>query len=251
MICDAHVHMGYFSRKGMAVPFYYSPRRIFGILNRCGVDEFIVSSTCAQIRGINIEEIIREAYEMKHHAGSRAHLFFWLSGHLYDEDPDMTWLDCGLFEGVKFHECETPWIGKRRRDLEKILNRLEMQGLHVIFHCAGVGMCSPQELLAIARKHPRVHFNFAHCAPMDDMAAVLASQDNIWTDTAYMDESIFKELCKYDWRGRLMFGTDIPVWQSKCECSLTGTYRKYINKWSEIYPQTEACSAFKQFLGTA
>ena len=40
MICDAHVHVGYFPRKGWEEPFYYSPRRILGILDRAGVDEY-------------------------------------------------------------------------------------------------------------------------------------------------------------------------------------------------------------------
>lgn len=47
MLCDAHIHVGYYARMGHDKPFYYSPRRVVGVLNRCGVDEFIVSSTCA------------------------------------------------------------------------------------------------------------------------------------------------------------------------------------------------------------
>ena len=79
MFCDSHVHVGYYSRKGWREPFYYSPRRVFGVLDRCGVDEFIVSSTCAQIAEIGINDIVREAREMKRLAGARAHVFFWLS----------------------------------------------------------------------------------------------------------------------------------------------------------------------------
>ena len=86
MICDAHIHIGYYPRKGYGRPFYYSPRRIVGILDRCGVGEFIVSSTCAQMEEISIADIVRETREMKRLAGNRAHVFFWLSGHLYDEN---------------------------------------------------------------------------------------------------------------------------------------------------------------------
>jgi len=49
VILDAHVHMGYYERRGSSEPWYYSPRRVLGVLDRCGVDEFIVSSTCAQV----------------------------------------------------------------------------------------------------------------------------------------------------------------------------------------------------------
>ena len=43
MIYDAHIHMGYYLWAGYTEPFYYSPRRIVGLMDRCGVDEFIVS----------------------------------------------------------------------------------------------------------------------------------------------------------------------------------------------------------------
>ena len=76
MIYDAHVHVGYYSRKGREEPFYYSPRRVVGVLNRCGVDEFIVWSTCAQVEGIGIKEIVREAKEMKRLAGCRVSGFY-------------------------------------------------------------------------------------------------------------------------------------------------------------------------------
>ena len=49
MVCDAHIHMGYYPRAGYAELFYYSPLRIVGLMDRCDVDEFIVSSTCAQV----------------------------------------------------------------------------------------------------------------------------------------------------------------------------------------------------------
>ena len=121
MICDAHVHIGYYPRKGYDRPFYYSPRRIAGILDRCGIDEFIVSSTCAQMEEIGIADIVHEARELKRLAGNRAHVFFWLSGHLYDQDPEMGWLESGVFEGIKLHEGETPWMKCRKKALRKIL----------------------------------------------------------------------------------------------------------------------------------
>lgn len=38
----------------------------------------------------------------------------------------------------------------------------------------------------------------------------------------------FPMLSDYDWRGRLMFGTDLPVWQAHEECGLTSRYRAYV-----------------------
>ena len=248
MLCDAHVHMGYYSRKGWREPFYYSPRRVFGVLNRCGVDEFIVSSTCAQIAEIGINDIVREAREMKRLAGARAHVFFWLSGRLYDKDPKMGWLELGLFEGIKLHEGETPWMQKRRRDLQKIFDAAEMHDLPVMFHGGLSDGCRPLEMAKIAQLHPTIRFNFAHCRPMGEMAKVIADCSNVWTDTAYMPYEDFQKLLDYDWHGRLMFGTDLPVWQAYNPHGLTRQYREYVRAFSAIGLATASGNAFYDYL---
>ena len=100
MLCDAHVHVGYYSRKGREEPFYYSPRRVVGVLNRCGVDEFIVSSTCAQVEGIGIADILREAMEVKRLEGRRAYVFFrlWTFDARHRRSGLAAHENCGLTE---------------------------------------------------------------------------------------------------------------------------------------------------------
>ena len=246
---DAHVHMGYYSRKNWREPFYYSPRRILGVLDRCEIEDFIVSSTCAQVEELGIDALVQEAREMKRLAGRRAHVFFWLSGHLYDEDPKMEWLDSGLFEGIKLHEDETPWMKGRKKDLRKILSVAEERRLPVMFH-AGLNEGSrPLGLANLAQEFPTVRFNFAHCRPMDEVAKVIADCPNVWTDTAYMALDEFPKLRDYDWHGRLMFGTDLPVWQSHEECSLTTRYRSYVEAFCSTGLGVMAEKAFHKFLG--
>lgn len=247
MLCDAHIHVGYYSRKGREEPFYYSPRRVVGVLDRCGVDEFIVSSTCAQVEGIGITDIVREAREVKRLAGRRAHVFFWLSGRLYDEDAGMRWLDSGLFDGIKLHEGETPWMQKRRKGLRRILTVADERGLPVMFHAGPVDGCRPSELARLAREFPAIRFNLAHCRPMDEMAKVVADCPNVWTDTAYMSMDEFSKLNDYDWRGRLMFGTDLPVWQAHGNCGLTERYRAYVQTFRAAGLAKCARMAFRDF----
>ncbi|MBR2771739.1 MAG: amidohydrolase [Bacteroidales bacterium] len=248
MLCDSHVHVGYYSRKGWREPFYYSPRRVFGVLNRCGVDEFIVSSTCAQIEGIGIADIVREARETRRLAGRRAHVFFWLSGHLYDEDTEMRWLETGLFVGFKFHEGETPWMQRRQKELRRILSVANERGLPVMFHAGPVAGCCPSELSKLACDFPSIRFNFAHCRPMDEMAKVIADYPNVWTDTAYMAFDEFPKLRDYAWHGRLMFGTDLPVWQAHEDTGLTARYREYVRTFRATGLEVESGAAFRGFV---
>lgn len=230
---DAHVHMGYFPRVGYIEPFYYSPRRVLGVLNRCGVDEFVVSSTCAQITSISIYDLNREAQEMKRLSGHRAHVFLWVSSHIFAEDPSLTLLSNGLYEGIKLHEGETPWMKERKRDLSRILSIAEDRCLPVQFHSAPFGDCCPSSLAWCAEKFPKVRFDFAHCRNMPEMARVMADHPNVWTDTAYMPLEEFPQLADYDWHGRLLFGSDLPVWQARDRVGLTAYYRKYVQAWQD------------------
>lgn len=247
MMFDAHVHMGYYTRQGFDEPWYYSPRRVAGVLNRCSVDEFIVSSTCVQVGSISIWDLNREAREMKRIAGGRAHLFLWVTGRLLENDPQLTVLDEGLYEGVKLHEMETPWVRDRRSDLERVLKIAEERSLPVQFHSATIGTCSTNALARFANKFQDVRFDFAHCLDMIEMTRVMADLPNVWTDTAYLPFGLFQYLSDYEWHERLMFGTDLPVWQAQEKCGLTERYRQYVTAWERT--GINGKKAFRSFLG--
>ena len=63
-----------------------------------------------------------------------------------------------------------------------------------------------------------------------------------------MDLGDFKELRNYDWQGRLMFGSDIPVWQAHEETGLTSRYRAYAKALRESGLLEAAAEAFAGFL---
>jgi len=79
------------------------------------------------------------------------------------------------------------------------------------------------------------------------MAEVMAECPNVWTDTAFMALEDFERLNRYEWHGRLMFGTDLPVWQAYEDCSLMRRYREHV----EAFRQTgiDGERAFRTFIG--
>ena len=244
---DAHVHLGWYSRKKTGL-HYYSPRRILGVLDRCGVDEFIVSSTTAQAIGATIDGVVSEAREMRRLAGSRAKIFYWLSGAFYEKDPELTALETGLFAGIKLHELEGHWVEKRPSALRRVLRIAQERGLPVQFHSGLNEFCSPRVLAKFAREFPSVRFDFAHCCPMDEMADVIAACPNVWTDTAFMDASELRELPRYDWHGRLMFGSDLPVWQAHEAAPLTSRLRSRLAAFCATRLERESDLAFATFV---
>ncbi len=250
MICDAHVHVGYYNRLGHDKPFYWSPRKVAGVLIRCGVSEFIVSSTNAQVEGISREDILREGREMRLRAGSGAHQFYWLSGRLYDEDKSLSFLDSGLFEGLKFHELETPWMGKRKNDMLQILAVAAERELPVQFHCAPCSGCSATDLMTLAERFPQIRFDFAHFKPADETVSVMERCPNVFADTSTFRAYDFKGLptISRHVRERIMFGTDFPAMHARTATGLTAWYRNQIRDFAKYFDIDCSTCAFHRFL---
>ena len=57
----------------------------------------------------------------------------------------------------------------------------------------------------------------------------------------------FPKLRDYDWHGRLMFGTDVPVWQAREDISLTKRYREYVKAVAATGIEAASESAFRRF----
>ena len=57
----------------------------------------------------------------------------------------------------------------------------------------------------------------------------------------------FPKLSGYDWHGRLMFGTDFPVWQAHENCGLTERYRAYAHAFRATELDGLANAAFRDF----
>ncbi|MBQ6472565.1 MAG: hypothetical protein IJJ33_11315 [Victivallales bacterium] len=230
MASDAHVHMGYFPRFGHDEPFYYSPRRILGILNRAGVDNFIVSSTNA-IWDATGEAMHQEAQEMKRLAGKRAHIFFWLTDMYLENDPNLVKLPEGLYEGFKLHSVETPWL-KMPNEFKRVLDIARELKFCVQLHTGesgnGDGM---MEFLPYCLKYKDIHFDLAHGSPSSQINDVLAKADNVWIDTAYVP---FNEVITWIENGakkeKLMFGSDLPTQQRYRNVNLTQHMRNEIKK---------------------
>lgn len=219
-IHDAHVHMGYFPRRGAETPCYYSPRRIFGALSRAGVDEFVVSSTDG-VWDATGEVQHTEAFEMRRIAGARAHLFFWVSGVYLKSDPELRHLPEGLYEGFKLHGHETPWLQKTD-ELRRVLAIAQERGFKVQLHTGKPGDPDPNSLsayLPFCKEFHNVRFDLAHGSPEEEINMVLSETDNVWIDTAFVPyRTVMRWLSHGADARRILFGTDIPApqrWRTK------------------------------------
>ena len=260
MICDAHIHVGRYYR--LTNPetfdrsdFYYEPRVIAETLKRCGVDEFIFSSISCQ-RHVSIADVEREARETQAAFGSGAHPFYWVTGPFYDDDPDFKILDNGLFEGVKIHELETPWVKERPKDLDRILSVLEERDVPVQFHAGEDTGCFPHELLPFAKRHPNLRIDFAHCRPYKEMIECLKECPNLFADTAFMLPEHYSEVVVAGVERQVLFGTDLPIqagfyaWaEEDVSKALEHFYRQELNAVQAVgYSEDVMSQNFKRYL---
>ena len=260
MICDAHIHVGRYYRIMNSATFerndfYYEPKVVAEVLKHCGVDEFIFSSISCQ-HHVTVADVEREALETQAAFGVGAHPFFWVTGHFYDDDPGLTILDLGLFEGVKIHELETPWVKERPKDLDRMLSILEERNVPVQFHSGEDAGCFPHDLLPFVKRHPNLKIDLAHCRPYKKMIDCLKECPNLFTDTAFMPAEYYPELVEAGVESQILFGTDLPIQGGFYEWSNSDVDRTlenfYRNELSLVcaarYSDAVMSENFKRFL---
>ncbi|MBR4663307.1 MAG: hypothetical protein IKO93_05490 [Lentisphaeria bacterium] len=235
MICDAHVHVGYFPRKGREEPFYYSPRRILGILDRACVEEFIFSSTNA-VWDFTGDAMHQEAREMIRLAGKRAHAFFWVTDEYLKHDPDLSALP-GFYEGFKLHGGETPWM-RHPKLLNRVLGIARERGSRVQIHTGEKEDKDANPIsgyLPYCRKFPEIKFDLAHGKPASEVPRAVNENDNVYADCAYCGWNVVRGWLDAGAREeRILFGSDIPVQQRLFDLSLTDYMRKTIRGFSTV-----------------
>ncbi len=233
-LCDVHVHVGYFDREGFDAPFYYSPRRICTVMKKCGVEEFVYSSTSMQTHGIVFADVHREMREVKKLFGVGAHPFLWVTGAYLKEDPTLSALDWNFYEGVKLHGLETDWLNSYPEELESVLSKAEALRLPVMVHTCGLENSRPINWLSHAQRHGAINFNFAHASPIDETMICLQEAHNVFADTSCMIDKDISALCEADARDRVLWGTDFPTLSAKVgDSRLTAAYRMLRNGISD------------------
>ena len=246
---DAHVHMGYFPRRGREEPYYYSPRRIFGALTRAGVEEFIVSSTNA-VWDVEGTAMHAEAREMKRLAGNRAHIFFWVSTRYLERDPNLELLPTGLYEGVKLHGGESAWLHKPEL-LMRVLSIARERAFPVQLHTGendhGISN-TIGDYLPYCRCFPELSIDMAHGKPHPEVPAALAELPHLYVDTAFVPhKTVMKWLEDGVDEQRIMFGSDVPAPQRHERISISAYLKRESQRFSS---QNILKNNARVFLGT-
>ena len=248
MICDAHIHVGYYNRKGHAEPFYYSPRRICTVLKKCGVDEFIYSSTSMQTHGIDYGDVNREMFVVQKLFGKGAHPFLWVTKR-YHFAVGTSDLRCGFYEGVKLHGLDgSQWITENADALEDVLSAAEKYDKPVMIHMGREENARPSNYLPFILRHPNLRFNLAHCRPAEEIEECMGASDNVFADISYMDPDDIPRFLNNGWADRLLWGSDFPTYSAISGRSLTRTMREDVENCNYLSEWINFAANFRKYL---
>ena len=247
MICDAHIHVGYYNRYGQDGPFYYSPRRVCSVLKKCGVGEFIYSSTSMQTVGVKFDDVHKEMLEVRRLFGNGAHPFLWVSRGYRRVDPAASLSHLGFYEGIKLHGLEMSWIVDDDK-LESILATAEKYNKPVMVHTGHYLNTRPLKYLPYVLKHRGVRFNFAHGYPLDEVMQCLDVAQNVFVDVSCMSEIDAERLVNSAFTDRVLWGTDFPTLAARSGESLTANMRRSIATYNRFTDRIDFAGNFHRYL---
>ena len=247
MIFDAHIHVGYYNRYGQDGPFYYSPRRVCAVLKKCGVDEFIYSSTSMQTIGVVFDDVHKEMLEVQRLFGRGAHPFLWVSRRYRRVDSSASLVRFGFYEGIKLHGLEMSWIVDGDK-LEPILMTAEKHNKPVMVHTGHGINASPLKYLPYIKKHPKVRFNFAHGCPLRETMQCLSEAPNLFVDISCMSEADIEKLSNSVFTDRVLWGTDFPTLAARSGEPLTANMRRSIAAYNRLANRIDFDRNFNRYL---
>ena len=247
MICDAHIHVGYYNRCGQDEPFYYSPRRVCSVLKKCGVDEFIYSSTSMQTHGVVYDDVHKEMLEVQRLFGCGAHPFLWISRGYLKQDATAAMVRFGFYEGIKFHGLEMSWIVDGDK-LERILATADECKKPVMVHTGHGINVSPLKYLPYVKKHPNIRFNFAHGSPLRETMQCLSDAPNLFVDVSCMAEADVEHLANSAFADRILWGTDFPTLAARSGEPLTANMRRSIATYKRFAEVFDFSGNFHRYL---
>ena len=240
-ICDTHVHIGYYHRKGhkghkrQCGRCYYSPRKICSILKGCGVDEFIYSSARMQDYMVDYEPVNAEMFELQKLFGTGAHPFLLVADCGNRRPGSVSELMYGFYEGVELDDSYSHrWIKENRDALEEVLSAAEKFGKPVMIHVGYGEDAISANYTSIIEAHQQLRFAMVGWPSVDEAEKWLAASRNVFVDFQYMFPDDICRLVDDGWRERLLWGSDLPSYPARCGLSPTRTMRDYVRTYKDF-----------------
>ena len=224
MLCDAHVHVGYFRSR------YFSPEDVVRGLWRLGVNRWAVSSTSTSGKPW---AFVRREYERIYElASKRSVLLLWLTPELLTQSRDLRKYDVLPFRGLKIHGANG-WQADGK-PLRRAFAIARERNWPVVVHTGGSPAYDAGRFGSLGKMFPHTPIVLAHGRPVDQTLAVMRQAPNAWVDTAFMPLRDVRQLLMAGMSRRMLFGSDYPAPTCFFKTPLATYYRRRVGMLQRV-----------------
>lgn len=219
MVIDTHMHQG--SQGIFDLPYSDLLRQ----MDRHGITKGLVSSVeCSEFHHDTAKpfpnpstqlEINRKLLEKVQKSSGRLYLSFWCKCATERADGvyDFARRNAPWVRGLKFH----PFYSRLALGDPRYVPYLELAqqlDLPVSVHTDPMGLSTPEQLLALARRFPQVRFIMVHMnlgTDHTDAIRCLTKADNLYGDTTWVSEEAVTRAIRICGSKKILFGSDAPI----------------------------------------
>lgn len=207
MLIDSHVHVGQFFNS------YFSAEYIFDFTKKCGINQFVVSSTSACED--NIEKVIAELSHLCEIGGTNILPCLWLTETMIHSPKFNSYFECGVsWRCLKIHPALHPeqWES-RSQQISTVISLARLLHIPLLIHTGYDATCRSDKYDKEIASNPDVNFILAHGRPLDATSKSLISYTNTYVDTAFMPIEDIIHLVNIGYGDRILWGSDFPITQ--------------------------------------
>ena len=201
MLCDAHVHVGYFRSR------YFPPDAVVCELRKMGIRRWAVSSSSASGRPWSF--VRRECERITEIAPKESALLLWVTPSMLKRSRDLSRYMIFPFCGFKIHGANG-WqpLGQ---EIERLFSIAQERNWPILVHTGDDPVCQAGQYETICLQYPRVRIILAHGRPIDQTVRVMKRATNAWTDTSFMPNRGIRFLIRNRLEDRVLYGSDCPA----------------------------------------
>ncbi len=206
MIHDFHVHMGK-SSKGTS----YTLRDLIDSMDRFEIER----SGLSILNGVLTPELNDRVMATVKEYPDRIVGFAYINPREPGAiDEVRRCLDSGLFRGIKFHSWKHGYFPDNNTALDGIIDAITPYDVPILCHTGTAPLSLPQQWAAIAARHPKATFVFAHIGYLDfgyGCVECAKPLPNVYVDTAGQVEiQVMEKALEELGPDRIIFATDWP-----------------------------------------
>jgi predicted TIM-barrel fold metal-dependent hydrolase len=240
---DAHIHTGQFRE------IWYDPDIVIPIILEAGVDRIVFSSTTSckeNIQYAEVEQEIESVLSMYGYSTQKVRPLLWYVPGYYDNGLGIERLMQTLpYGGIKIHPRAHNWDMENKKTLallEELFGYADQYKLPVLIHTGYDKIDEAEKFGQYFTKYSNAKIVLAHCRPLNQALQLLLTNQNVYCDTAFMDEKTISVLFEKGLSSRIIPGSDFPIthYYNKDEyvndvfISLKKQYEKDIQKLNRI-----------------